>query len=182
EHPSPEHTRLLLPALQDKQQSVVLAAVKALGHPGVLDDTAPLERLLAAHDQKLRLAVTQSLILLKADRGPEMLELLAHDPNADTRRQAALMMGRFADARYTDTLIGLLDDTLGVRLAALASLPRVVGHDAADAAADTNTLDRIGCWKQWWEHDRPEIADGHDDPPAAQPFGSGDDGRADHLD
>lgn len=153
DHPSPAHARLLLPALQDKQQSVMLAAIKALGHPGMLDDTAPLERLLTTNDRKLRVAVTQSLMLLKAERGPEMLELLAHDPDADTRRQAALMMGRFAEPRYTGTLIGLLDDTLGVRLAALASLPRVAGHDAAGAEADTNSLDRIGRWKQWWEHD-----------------------------
>lgn len=152
DHPSPEHARLLLPALQDKQQSVMLAAIKALGHPGMLDDTAPLERLLTTNDRKLRVAVTQSLMLLKAERGPEMLELLAHDPDADTRRQAALMMGRFAEPRYTGTLIGLLDDTLGVRLAALASLPRVAGHDAAGAETDTNSLDRIGRWKQWWEH------------------------------
>lgn len=155
-HPAPAHARMLLPALEDKQQAVVLAAVKALGHPGMLDDPAPLERMLATSDRKLRLAVTQSLILLKSERGPQTLELLAHDPDADTRRQAALLMGRFAEERYTATLIGLLDDTLGVRLAALASLPRVAGHDVTEATGDNNTLDRIGRWKTWWEHRRSE--------------------------
>lgn len=165
-HPAPAHARPLLPALEDKHQAVVLAAVKALGHPGMLDDPAPLERLLATNDPKLRLAVTQSLILLRAERGPQTLELLAHDSNADTRRQAALMMGRFAEPRYTATLIGLLDDTLGVRLAALAALPRVAGHDLAEAASDTSTLDRIGRWKQWWEH-RGDAVDGGGEPQAA---------------
>lgn len=168
-HPDPAQAGLLLPALEDKHQPVLLAAVKALGHPGMLDDPAPLERLLTTNDRKLRLAVTQSLILLRADRGPRMLELLAHDPDIDTRRQAALMMGRFADARYTATLIGLLDDTLGVRLAALASLPRVVGRDVAGEAGDNNTLDRIGRWKTWWEHQRDSVAgegDGQDALPA----------------
>ena len=80
-----------------------------------------------------------------------------------------LMMGRFADARYTATLIGLLDDTLGVRLAALASLPRVVGRDVAGEAGDNNTLDRIGRWKTWWEHQRDSVGgegDGQDALPA----------------
>ncbi len=153
-YPAPEHVRVLLPALEDKNHAVVLAAIKALGHPGVLadTDTKPLERLLTTHDREIRLAVTESLVILGAESGPRSLELLAHDNDIDTRREAAQMMGRHADRRYTETLIGLLDDTLGVRTAALTSLPLVVGRDVADRpdAPPTSTLERVERWKKWW--------------------------------
>jgi HEAT repeat protein len=151
-HPAPEHARVLLPGLKDENHAVVLATIKALGHPGVLADVEPLERLLIAHDPEVRLAVAESLVILGAESGPRALELLAHDSHIDTRREAAQMMGRHPDRRYTETLIGLLDDTLGVRTAALASLPLVAGRDAADRPEDppTSTLERVERWKQWW--------------------------------
>lgn len=154
-HPAPEHARVLLPALDDDNHAVVLAAVKALGHPGVLDDPAPLQRLLTSTDRQIRLAVAESLIALGAESGPATIELLAHDRDIDTRRQSAQIMGRHPDPRYAETLIGLLDDTLGVRTAALASLPLVVGRDLAQRPDDppTSTLDRVERWKKWWTNE-----------------------------
>ncbi|HEV3344462.1 MAG TPA: HEAT repeat domain-containing protein [Pirellulales bacterium] len=162
-YPAPEHVRVLLPALEDKNHAVVLATIKALGHPGVLadtdTDTEPLERLLTSHDREIRLAVTESLVILGAESGPRSLELLAHDNDIDTRREAAQMMGRHADRRYAETLIGLLDDTLGVRTAALASLPLVAGRDVADRpdAPPTSTLERVERWKKWWQSEGARI-------------------------
>lgn len=155
-HPARAHARLLLPALEDKSQAVVLAAVEALGQPGVLDDPQPLERLLTTHDRKLRLAVARALLRLDAPSGPRTLDLFAHEPDGDLRRQTALLMGEFPDAQYTGTLIGLLDDSLAVRLAALASLPKVAGHDVGrpDGESTTSTLDQVGRWKQWWAANR----------------------------
>jgi HEAT repeat protein len=155
-HPAAEHVRLLLPALHDTNQAVVLAAIEALGQPGVLDDPAPLERLLTARDRKLRLAIVRSLLRLGAESGPRTLDLLAHEPDGDLRRQAALLMGDFPDDQYTGTLVGLLDDTLAVRLAALTSLPKVAGQDVGRPAGEptTSTLDQIGRWKQWWSTNR----------------------------
>ncbi|HVA49429.1 MAG TPA: HEAT repeat domain-containing protein [Pirellulales bacterium] len=152
-HSSPAHAPLILPALKDKNQAVVSAAVKALGHPGMLVDAGPLERLLVTNDRALRLALAESLIALGAPSGPQTLELLAHDTDIGTRRKAAQLMGSVGDRRYTETLIGLLDDTLGVRTAALASLPKVVGRDVAERPDDppTSTLDRVERWKRWWQ-------------------------------
>jgi HEAT repeat protein len=151
-HPSPDHARLLLPALSDPSYAVVLAAVKALGHPGMLNDPAPLERLLAANEWRMRLAVANSLAILGAPTGVQALELLAHDADADTRQHAAQVMGELGDRRYVETLIGLLDDTLGVRTAALASLCQIVGSDmsADPESPPTSTLDRVERWKRWW--------------------------------
>lgn len=155
-HPAREHARMLLPALEDKNQAVVLAAVQALGQPGVLDDPHPLERLLTSRDRKLRLAVARALLRLDAPSGPGTVDLLAHDPDGDLRRQAALLMGEFPDEHYTGTLIGLLDDSLAARLAALASLPKVAGRDIGrpDGEATTSTLDQVDRWKQWWSANR----------------------------
>jgi HEAT repeat protein len=152
-HPSSDHARLLLPALDDKNYAVVLSAVKALGHPGLLLDPAPLERLLSTNDRPLRLAVARSLAITGAASGPQTLELLAHETDADTRRRAAQAMGGLGDRRYAATLIGLLDDTLGVRTAALAALPNVVGRDVAYQPANpaTSTLDQVERWKKWWQ-------------------------------
>lgn len=151
-HPAREHARVLLPALEDKNQAVVLAAVEALGQPGVLDDPHPLERLLTSRDRKLRLAVSRALLRLEAPSGPGTVDLLAHDPDGDLRRQAALLMGEFPAVEYTGTLIGLLDDSLAVRLAALASLPKVAGRDIGrpNGELTTSTLDQVERWKQWW--------------------------------
>jgi HEAT repeat protein len=150
-HPAPQHVRVLLPALDDKNHAVVLAAIKALGHPDMLTDTSSLERLLRSTDPAIRLAVAEALVNLGAQSGPNALDLLARDNDIDTRRQAAQIMGRHPDDRYISTLIGLLDDTLGVRTAALASLPQVVGRDVADRPDDppTSSLERVERWKKW---------------------------------
>ncbi|MGH7138394.1 MAG: HEAT repeat domain-containing protein, partial [Pirellulales bacterium] len=154
-HPSPEHARLLLEALNDTNYAVVLASVRALGHRGMLNDPAPLEHLLTTTDRRLRLAVANSLAQLGAASGPQSLQLLSKDSDAETRLKAAQLMGELGDRRYMETLIGLLDDdTLGVRLAALAALCQVAGRDVAADAENppTSTLDRIERWKRWWSH------------------------------
>jgi len=152
-HPAPEHTRLLLQALNDTSYAVVMASVLALGHAGMLKDPAPLERLLTTTDRRLRLAAANSLAQLGAASGPKTLELLAKDSDVETRQKAAQSMGELGDRRYTETLIGLLDDdTLGVRLAALGALCQVAGRDvtADPENPPTSTLDRIERWKRWW--------------------------------
>jgi HEAT repeat protein len=119
----------------------------------MLADTSSLEGLLTSHDPQIRLAVAEALVILGAQSGPQTLDLLAHDNDIDTRLQTAQLMGRHPDRRYIPPLIGLLDDTLGVRTAALASLPEVVGRDVADRPDDppTSTLERVERWKKWWQ-------------------------------
>lgn len=151
--PSPKHAIVLLPALEDEYRSVVLAAVSALGHAGMLDDTRPLERLLATNDHELRLAVAQSLVQLGAAGGLLELERLAHDADPEIRRRTAVVMGSLGDPIYTDSLIALLNDSLGVQVAALEALPKVVGRDIAQQPGNpaTDTLERISRWKRWRE-------------------------------
>ena len=137
-------------ALADEDvQCAVRAAVRALGHPGMLDDPAPLEKLLTTTNKALRLDVARSLASLKSDKGPPELVLLARDPDPEVRRHAALHMGELGDPVYLPSLIELLDDPLGARRAALESLPRVTGHDIVAEEGKTNLSsdDKIDRWK-----------------------------------
>lgn len=154
--PDRKHATVLLTALGDEQRPVVLAAVDALGHPGMLDDVSPLQNLLASNDRELRLAVAQSLVKLGAPGGPLELERLARDRDPEIRRQAAVAMGALADPTYTDALIELLSDSLGVQVAALDALPKVVGRDVALRPGNpaTDTRERISRWKRWHETER----------------------------
>lgn len=151
-HPGPGHARVLLPALADRDPSVVLAAAGALGHQAALDDTAPLARLLATPDKSLRLVVATSLARLRATSGAAALERLAHDLDPEIRRRAALLMGELGDPAFTATLIGLLNDSLGVRRAALTGLAQVVGRDVARDAGEPlpSVADQVIRWKEWW--------------------------------
>lgn len=154
--PDAKHAAVLLPALEDSQRSVVKAAVIALGRPGVLEDVRPLERLLVTNDRELRLTIAQSLVRLGAPSGSLALERLARDADPEIRRQTAAVMGDLADPAYVDSLVALLDDSLGVQVVALESLPKVVGRDVAQEPGNpaTNTLDRISRWKRWREAER----------------------------
>ena len=154
--PDRKHATVLLSALGDEQRPVVLAAVDALGHPGMLDDVSPLQNLLATNDRELRLAVAQSLVKLGAPGGPLELERLARDGDPEIRRQTAVAMGTLADPAYTDALIELLSDSLGVQVAALDALPKVVGRDVAQRPGNpaTDTRERISRWQRWHDAQR----------------------------
>jgi len=81
---------------------------------------------------------------------------LARDADPEIRRQTALVMGDLADVAYVDSLVGMLDDSLGVQVVALEALPKVVGRDVSQEPGNpaTNTLDRISRWKRWHDAER----------------------------
>ncbi len=156
DHPKASHAQVLLPALDDGDTTVVLAAARALGRSGALADPTQLERLLTTSNKPLRLEVAISLARLKAPTGPVALVRLAQDQDMEIRRQAAAAMGLVPDRSYTATLIGMLDDGLGVRGAALSSLVKVVGRDIGveDAGASPTMQEKIARWKRWWEREQ----------------------------
>ncbi len=67
-----------------------------------------------------------------------------------TGRQVAVAMGQVPDPTCAATLVRLLDDQYSIRLAALASLPKVVERDPAEAsaAASLSVEDRVTYWKR----------------------------------
>lgn len=152
-HPHADHASALLPALSDENPAVLYAAVRALGHRGILGDPRPLEQMLATSNKALRMEVAISLAQLGAASAPPALERLAHDTDPEIRRRAAATMGQNPDPSYLPTLIALLDDILGVQQAALASLPQVVGADVTRQSNEPaeSIPEQMSRWKKWWQ-------------------------------
>jgi len=153
-HPDPSHIAVLLPALDDPSEVVVAAALRALGAAGRLDDTAPIRRLLARPNEHLRLEAAAALTRLGDAAGPPALERLAQSGDYTVRRQAAVAMGELADPQFASTLLRLLEDGQeSVCLAALESLPAVVGEDVGQPPGENRpgTTERIRRWRQWQE-------------------------------
>ena len=123
----------------------------------MMEDTAPLERLLTTTDKSLRLDLARSLARLKSVKGPPELVLLARDPDPEIRRRASLCMGELGDRVYLPSLIELLDDPSGARHAALENLPRITGHDIAaeEGKADLSSDEKIDRWKRWYARANP---------------------------
>ena len=152
-HPHPSHARVLLPALEDRNLSVVCAAVGALGAAGRMEDTEPLRRLLLKTNEPLRLETAAALTRLRDPAGPPALERLAHSAEPKVRRRVAMVMGELPDPSFVPTLVRLLDDRASVRRAALENLPKVVGHDASkqDQPPPANTTEQVRRWKRWFQ-------------------------------
>ncbi len=113
-----------------------------------MDDSRPLERLLAASDHELRVDVAESLARLQKPMGVAALERLAYDPDPGVRRRAATAMGQTPDASFVPALIAMLDDRSDIRRAALTSLPQVTGKQPQGTEDSQSDALR---WKQWYQ-------------------------------
>ncbi len=76
-----------------------------------------------------------------------------------SRAGAALAMEMLDDPSATvqQAAVASLADRQSIRLAALTSLPKVVGYDAADPdnRADRRLAERIEMWKRWYADRSP---------------------------
>ncbi len=147
-HGRGEFAPLLLPALEDSQTAVVLAAATALGTCGPLSDPHPLEQALVAHDKRVRLAAAASLTRLGIPSGSAAMERLSYDADENVRRDVATNIGELNDRQFVPTLIRLLDDKLGVKKAALRSLIQVTGRD--EGADTIDVAEQVARWKKWY--------------------------------
>jgi len=152
--PGQQHTKVLLPLLEDENPVVVRAAVRALGASGRMDDTQPLRQLLLAPNELVRLEAVIALCRLGDPSGPPALERLSYSDDQAVCRQVAVAMGEIGDPTFVPALIRLLDGHQGVRAAAVEALPKVVGYDVAEAAGPpaSGFDERIERWKQWFRH------------------------------
>jgi len=150
-HGDRRHVAALLGSLDDPSQSVVVAACAALAEIGTLPDPLPLARLLASSDVHVRLAAARALSRLGFEKGQAALERLAHHGDPAIRRQVARAMGLTGNRAALGTLIRLLDDRMGVRRAALASIERLVPADRwpYPEASNPGVEERVRRWKRW---------------------------------
>ncbi|MBN1910037.1 MAG: HEAT repeat domain-containing protein [Pirellulales bacterium] len=151
-HPSPAHAPVLLPALEDPDQDVVQAAVKALVAGGRLENKEPLVRLLRTASPHVRVDVAAALAGFGDRSGVDELIRLAHHSDARIRHRTAEAMGRLADPRFTPSLIGLLDDHQTIRRVVLQALPTVTGHQLPPSHSGTprSTTEQATAWKEWY--------------------------------
>lgn len=155
-HPAPMHAKVLLPAVQDPDDTVVRAAVVAIGKCGPVDDQEPLNKLLAHSDHRLRLLAAVSLSKLGSKSGVAALERLSVDQDLEVKTSAIQEMGELADPYFLPILMRHLDEKqLAVQRAVLTALPRVAGVDAValgtSLAGDSpSTPDRITLWREWY--------------------------------
>jgi HEAT repeat protein len=152
-HPDPRHEQALVPALDDTNESVVVAAVQALGQLGRMSDSAPMKARLAAPNEVLRVEVAGALAKLGDPQGCEALERQAYSNDSTVRRRAAVLMGEAAGERFVPILIQLLDDPrMSVRQAALENLPKVAPQNPArsDSTVSLETDEQIRRWKAWY--------------------------------
>lgn len=156
EHPELQAEDLMLQALEDSNASVVQAAVEALGQSSALRNPLPLVRLLISREKGVRVAAAMTLAKLGYDSGHDALDRLAHDTDPTVRRLAAEAMGKTKQRRYLGTLVRLLDDQLGVRRAALASLTEIVGQDIGRTGEEASPAlaDQVVRWKSWYARQR----------------------------
>jgi HEAT repeat protein len=152
-HPSPAYVSVLLPALQDSSQAVVIGALRALAAIGRLDDPRPVRQLLHNDNEEIQLEAACALVRLGDAGGVPALERLAYSNGPEIRAAAARAMGELGNPIFAAALVRLLDDPRGtVSRAALLSLPKAVGRDVAASAdgAPLGTAEQIRRWKQWY--------------------------------
>jgi HEAT repeat protein len=152
-HPDPAHEVFLVPMLRDSELAVVVAAIRALGAAGRIQDIEVLKRLLASTNEEIQLATAIALMQLHDKSGAEAIERMSYSSDVQTRARVAQALGVLADIRLAGILIRLLDDPKAtVSHAALASLPKVVGRDL-DQSGDGATAsmpEQMARWKKWY--------------------------------
>ncbi len=152
-HGDPAHVQVLIPALQDKDQAVICAAIRALAASGKLNDTKPIRNLLGLTNEDVQFEAALALTRLGDPSGKPALERLAYSRDPVVRAKAAQAMGDFPDPAFIAALIHMLNDNQTVVRAALISLSKVVGEDVAQppGQAPATTTEQILRWKHWNE-------------------------------
>jgi HEAT repeat protein len=136
--------------LADETSYVAATAARAIARCGRPADLEPLAQLALRDEIECRLAAAATLTHFDDERGRAALERLAFDPDAKVRIQAVQTMGELADPEFAAALVTLLDDDLGIRRAALASLPLVTNHELS-AEESASTQSQATAWKRWTE-------------------------------
>jgi HEAT repeat protein len=164
-HGEPAHAVWLLELLDDRDRSVKLAAIRALGNcgnqiavrglkPDKSRNVSPnLRSLLSSSDGGVRFAAAVSLCRLGTPEGMQELVRFSYHANPHTREEAVREMGLSGQTRFVAHLVSLgwTERNAQVRQAILDSLDRLVPEENRPRAlGETPALDaKIKCWVQW---------------------------------
>jgi HEAT repeat protein len=164
-HGQPAYAVWLLDLLDDRDRSVKLAAIRALGNCGNQvavrglkpekgrNASANLRALLSSSDSGVRFAAAVSLCRLGTPEGTQELVRLSYHSNPDTRAHAVKEMGLSGQTRFVSHLVSLgwTERNSQVRQAILDSLDRLVPEENRPRAlGETPSPDaKIKCWVEW---------------------------------
>jgi HEAT repeat protein len=184
-HGRPAHAVWLLGMLEDRNRTVQLAAIRALGNcgnqvairglkPANAGQSSPnLRSLLTSSDQEVRFAAAVSLCRLGATEGMDEMVRLSYQPNPSLRERAVKEMGLSGQTRFVAHLVtlGWTERNEQVRQAILGALERLVPpENRPPAVGGTTAWDaKIRCWVQWLERRNGSPAR---NPPAGAPLAS----------
>jgi len=157
----------LLPALQDTNKTVQLAAITAAGqcrNPVVLDGVKSeggqtgmrgLRPLLTETQGQTQIAVVAAMSRLGDPQAMQELARLALDGTSTARLEVVQTMGETGQTRFIEPLIRLAwtEQNHHVRQAALASLQKLVpsGERPPRLIQAGNIGEAVEIWASWWE-------------------------------
>jgi HEAT repeat protein len=166
-HGRPAHALWLLDLIEDRNRTVQLAAIRALGNCGNQvaihglkpqngGRTSPnLRSLLTSSDQEVRFSAAVSLCRLGAAEGMQEMVRLSYHPNPSLRERTVKEMGLSGQTRFVDHLVtlGWTERDNHVRQAILEALDRLVPPENRPPAIGGATAwdAKIKGWVQWLE-------------------------------
>lgn len=167
-HGFPQYAPWLLPLLNDKNRSVQLAAIKALGQchnpiaiNGVQTDPqnpsppTSLRSLMTHSNQLVRFQTVVALSHLGDFQGMQELIRLSNDTRSSVRLDAVREMGESGQTRFVEPLIQMAwtERNSTTLKAILSSLDRLVpeSEQPAELRTESRQLEQAKIWMNWWQ-------------------------------
>lgn len=129
---APEKARAvdaLITLVEDKNQTVVVSAVRALGHLQAASAAPKIQHLVDSQDPTLALAAVRALGRMGDPANFQHLRPALESPSARLKAAAVEATGRLGDAKLADEIVEMLrTDSPGVRLAAIHAIETLQAH------------------------------------------------------
>ncbi len=168
-HRMPQLAPLLIPMLQERNQAVQIAAIKAAGlcrNPIVINGLSSsdsnslpsgLRMLLGTVPGHIELEVLLALARLDDAQGKSELIKLAYSPDAERRREVVMKISELDDREFIEPLIrlGWTETDPQVQRVILQDLNQLIpSAEQPDFSKAENYDDRIKVWSTWLEQSK----------------------------
>ncbi|QDT28058.1 HEAT repeat protein [Gimesia panareensis] len=167
-HGLPRYAPWILPLLNDKNRSVQLAAIKALGHchnPLAINGVqsaeqtqstpASLRALMTDSNQRVRFQTVVALSHLGDFQGMQELVRISNDPRSSVRRDAVREMGESGQTRFVEPLIQMAwtERNTSTLEEMLSSLDRLVpeSDQPPELKTESRQTEQAKIWMNWWQ-------------------------------
>ncbi|WP_146504442.1 HEAT repeat domain-containing protein [Rubinisphaera italica] len=168
-HRLPQLAPLLIPLLQERNQAVQVAAIRAAGfcrNPIVIDGLSTSETsslpsglrlLLGTVPGHIELEVLLALARLDDSQGKSELIKLAYSPDGERRREVVTRISELDDREFSEPLIrlGWTETDPQVQRVILEGLNRIIPEaEQPDLSKASNYDERMKVWSVWLEQSK----------------------------